>query len=78
MIVRLCATGLLKLGPDGAAFASTLRDRGIVPAPQTCLDRCQTCEKQVIAVADGIPIAAPTLAALLAQIEEMAAEEEDF
>ena len=78
MIVRLCSTGLVKLGAPGAQLISTLRDRGIVPAPQTCLDRCQTCERQLIAVADGIPISAPTPEALLAQIEALAAEDEDF
>ena len=78
MIVRLCTTGLQKLGPPGAQLVATLRERGITPAPQTCLDRCQTCERQVIAVADGIPLAAPTVDLLLAQITEMAAEDEDF
>ena len=75
MIVRLCQTGLLRFGADGARLVSALRDREITPVPQTCLDRCPVCEKQLVAAVDGMPVAAPSVDALLAIIDELAADD---
>ena len=76
MIVRLCMTQLQRLGATGAGLISSLRERGHMPAPQACLDRCRACETQLVAVADGAPLAFPDAGALLAEIDQLAAADE--
>lgn len=76
MMIRLCQAGLNRIGSEGQRLLSTLRERGLTPVTQGCLDRCRVCEQQVIAVADGLPLAAPNVDALLEQITELADEDE--
>lgn len=76
MMIRLCQAGLVRLGAEGQRLLATLRERDWTPVTQSCLDRCRVCERQVIAVADGLPLAAPSVDALLEQIAELADEDE--
>jgi uncharacterized protein YuzB (UPF0349 family) len=76
MIVRLCQTQLAKLGADGAALVEKVRERGLSPVLPTCLDRCQVCERQLVATVDGMPLSATSAGALLEQIEMFATDDD--
>jgi hypothetical protein len=72
VIVRLCKTGILRLGPGARALVDGLREREHSPVIADCLDRCQVCEKSLVATLDGMPVSAPDVATLLALCDELA------
>ena len=76
MIVRLCQTQLQKRGPDGQALVRGLRDRAFMPAPQACLDRCETCDKNhLLAIAHGTIVVAPSVDVALTELQRIADED---
>jgi hypothetical protein len=74
-MVRLCKTGLMRLGSGARVVIDGLREREHSPVVADCLDRCQVCEKALVATVDGIPIQAPDAATLLAICDQLAADE---
>ena len=75
MMIRLCKTGLVRLGPGAGALLAELRAREHTPIVQDCLDRCQVCEKgPLVFTADGMPLAAADAAALIAMLSELEAD----
>ena len=78
MQVELCRKSVERLGAPLASLLSELREREHTPAVKDCLNRCQKCELGfVIATVDGTPVGASSAAALLADIDALAAEELD-
>jgi hypothetical protein len=71
VIVRLCKAGLIRLGAPGAELVAELRKREHTPALADCLDRCQQCERQLVASLDGMPVAVPGPADLLSLVDEL-------
>lgn len=77
MIVRLCRTGLVRLGAGAATLLGALRERGATPLVKDCLDRCTVCEKgPLVAFVDGMPIAPPTAEALLQVVDDLGADDD--
>ena len=55
---------------------SVLRDREHSPVVKDCLNRCEGCERNgMIAMADGMPMSAPTFEAFLNDLDALAAED---
>lgn len=77
MNVQLCKKSIERLPAGIPAALSLLRDREHTPILKDCLNRCQSCERgDLVAVADGTPLGAPTLDALLDGLEALASEED--
>ena len=76
MNVRLCGAQLGRLGTGGMQLYKSLREAGHAVQMAGCLDRCKVCETQVVASADGMPIAAANPAELMEQVAAIAAAEE--
>jgi hypothetical protein len=75
--VELCRKSVERLGAPLAPLLSELRDREHTPVVKDCLNRCQKCELGfAIATADGTPLGASSVTALLADIDALAAEDE--
>jgi hypothetical protein len=75
--VELCRKSVERLGAPLAPLLSELRDREHTPVLKDCLNRCQKCELGfAIATADGTPLGASSVTALLADIDALAAEDE--
>ena len=75
MMIRLCKTALIRLGPGAARLLGELREREHTPIVADCLDRCTVCETgKLVATADGMPLAPADAAALLALVDELADE----
>ena len=56
--------------------ASVLRDREHSPVVKDCLNRCEGCELGgLIAIADGMPMSAPTFDAFLSDLDALAADD---
>jgi hypothetical protein len=73
MMIRLCKTALMRLGPEAPRLLSTLREREHTPIVADCLDRCTVCETgKLVATADAIPLATKTVDELLALLDELA------
>jgi len=73
MMIRLCKTALMRLGPKAGELLSTLREREHTPIVADCLDRCTVCELgKLVATADGIPLAPGNPAELLTMLDEIA------
>jgi len=76
MNVQLCKKSIERLAGGMPAVITTLREREHAPLVRDCLNRCQRCDAGgVIAVVDGMPVNAPTLEALLLDLDALAAEE---
>ena len=76
MNVQLCKKSIDRLAGGMPVAISTLRERAHVPVVKDCLNRCQRCDLGgVIAVADGMPLAAPSLEVLLGDLDALAADE---
>jgi uncharacterized protein YuzB (UPF0349 family) len=76
MNVQLCKKSLDRLAGGMPAVIATLREREHTPLVRDCLNRCQRCDAgAVVAVVDGMPLDAPTLEALLLDLDALAAEE---
>ena len=76
--VQLCKKSIERLPAGPSAIISAVRDREHTPVVKDCLNRCQRCELGgVIAVADGTPLEAPTLDALLDVLDALGAEDGD-
>jgi len=76
--VELCRKSVERLGAPLAPLLSELREREHTPVVKDCLNRCQKCELGfVIATADGTPLGASSVSALLADIDALAAEDLD-
>jgi len=74
--ITLCKKSIERLAPGLASVISTLRDREHTPIIKDCLNRCQRCDLGgVIALADGTPLASPTLESFLIDIDALAAED---
>jgi hypothetical protein len=74
--IQLCKKSIDRLPAGAAAAISALREREHVPVVKDCLNRCQRCDLGgLIAVADGNPLAAPTLEALLDDLDALAADD---
>ena len=77
MNVQLCKKSVERSPAGLPETLSTLRDRQHTPIVKDCLNRCPRCELGgLIAAADGTPLAAPTLEALLDDLDALAAEED--
>jgi hypothetical protein len=75
--VELCRKSIERLGAPLAPLLSALREREHTPVVKDCLNRCQKCELGfAIATADGTPLGASSVTALLADIDALAAEDE--
>jgi len=75
--VQLCKKSIERLPAGLPATISLLRDREHTPILKDCLNRCQSCERgDLVAVADGTPLGAPTLEALLEGLDALAAQED--
>ena len=73
MMIRLCKTALMRLGPEAPRLLSTLREREHTPIVADCLDRCTMCELgKLVATADGMPLAPANGNELLALLDEIA------
>ena len=68
--------GLKRQGPGARDLLDGLRDRGHTPRVKDCLDRCDPCEKELIALIDGIPVRQPTVDALLEMVDELDDEDD--
>ena len=67
-----------RLGASLASLLSELWEREHTPVVKDCLNRCQKCELGfAIATVDGTPLGASSVAALLADIDALAAEDVD-
>jgi hypothetical protein len=74
--IQLCKKSIERLAPGAAAVLASLRDRAHSPLVKDCLNRCQRCDLGgVIAVADGMPLGAPTLEAFLSDLDALAADD---
>jgi hypothetical protein len=74
--IHLCKKSLDRLTGGPAAVTSVLRDREHSPIVKDCLNRCERCELGgMIAVADGMPMSAPTLDAFLSDLDALAADD---
>jgi hypothetical protein len=77
MKVQLCRKAVERLGPDGQALLSVLRDREHTPVIRECLSRCQECNSgMLLAIADGIPLTTTGVDGLLRDLDELAKEED--
>jgi len=73
MMIRLCKTALMRLGPEAPRLLSTLREREHTPIVADCLDRCTVCELgRLVATADAMPLAPKNADELLAMLDEIA------
>jgi hypothetical protein len=76
--VELCRKSVERSGTPLAVLLSELREREHTPVVKDCLNRCQRCELGfVMATADGTPLGAPGVTALLADLDALAAEDLD-
>jgi len=76
VIIQLCKKSVERLPAGLPATLSALREREHTPIVKDCLNRCQRCDMGgVLVVADGTPLAAPTLEGLLEDLDALAAEE---
>ena len=76
MQVQLCRKSVERLPGALASVLSDLRDREHSPVVKDCLNRCEGCERgNLIAIADGMPMSAPTFEAFLSDLEALAAED---
>ena len=76
MNIQLCKKSVERLPAGVPGAISALREREHTPIVKDCLNRCQRCDLGgVIAVADGTPLAAPTLEALLDDLDALVAED---
>ena len=77
MKVELCKKSVERRGAEQAAsLLSALRDREHAPVVKDCLNRCQRCELGFLIVnVDGMPIGAANSEELLAELDELAAED---
>ena len=76
MQIQLCRKSVERLPDALASVLSALRDREHSPVVKDCLNRCEGCERGgLIAIADGMPMCAPTFDALLSDLEALAAED---
>ena len=74
--IQLCKKSLERLPGGSASVSSVLRDREHSPVVKDCLSRCERCELGgMIAIADGMPMSAPTLDAFLSDLDALAAED---
>jgi len=75
--VQLCKKALERLEPRSASLIEALRDREHVPAVKDCVNRCEQCERgELVAIADGTPLGAPTVDDLLASLDALAAADD--
>ena len=76
MQIHLCKKSLDRLAGGPASVTSVLRDREHSPVVKDCLSRCERCEVGgIIAIADGMPMGAPTLDAFLNDLDALAADD---
>jgi len=76
MKVQLCRKGLERLGPGMEPLLDALRERELTPVVRECLSRCQECNAgQLLAIADGMPLGAANAERLLADLDELAADD---
>ena len=76
MQVHLCKRSLERAPAGPAAALESLRAHEHVPVIKDCLNRCERCERgDLIAVVDGMPLAVPTVEALVAHLDALAADE---
>jgi hypothetical protein len=75
--VELCKKSVERNGAEQAAtLLSALRDREHTPVIRDCLTRCQRCDLGfLIANVDGMPLGAANGEELLAQLDQLAAED---
>jgi hypothetical protein len=70
--VELCRKSFERLGAPLPTLVSALREREHTPVVKDCLNRCQRCELGfAMATADGTPLAASSVTALLADIDAL-------
>lgn len=76
MKVQLCRKGIERLGAGREALLEALREREHTPVVRECLSRCQECNAgQLLAIADGMPLTTANAEQLLADLEELSADE---
>ena len=76
MNIQLCKKSVDRLPSGASAVVAALRDREHTPIIKDCLNRCQRCDLGgLVAVADGTPLSPPTLAALLEELDALAADD---
>jgi uncharacterized protein YuzB (UPF0349 family) len=77
MQVQLCKKSIERLPSGAFAAVTALRERAHTPLVKDCLNRCQRCDLGgLVAVVDGMPLAAATLEALLGDLDALAAQED--
>jgi hypothetical protein len=75
--VQLCKKSIERLPVGLPAALSLLRDRQHTPILKDCLNRCQSCERgSLVAVADGTPLGAASLEALLDDLDALADDDD--
>jgi hypothetical protein len=76
MNVQLCKKSIERLPGGLAAAVAVLRERQHTPVVRDCLNRCQRCDAGgLVATAEGMPLGAATLEALLEDLDALGAEE---
>jgi hypothetical protein len=76
MKVQLCKKGIERLGPGMESLLDALREREHTPVVRECLSRCQECNAgQLLAIADGMPLGAANAERLLADLDELSADD---
>jgi uncharacterized protein YuzB (UPF0349 family) len=75
--VELCKKSIERNGAEQAAtLLAALRDRDHVPVIRDCLTRCQRCDLGfLIANVDGVPVGSANAEQLLAELDQLAAED---
>jgi hypothetical protein len=74
--IELCKKSLERLPTGPSPLLSALRDREHTPVVKDCLNRCQRCDLGfLMATAGGTPMSTSTADQLLADLDELAAED---
>ncbi len=77
MQILLCKKSIERLPSGAAVVLAALRERAHTPVVKDCLNRCQRCDLGgLVAVAEGMPLAAASLEAFLGDLDALAADDE--
>lgn len=74
MDIVLCQEGAKRHDP---MLVARLKERGVAVDFVECFDKCDTCERRVLARIDGSSVAAKSGDALLEMVDALKADEEE-